>query len=307
MSFKGKVFYYLLKYRHILKGNLKREIVDFNTSIEKLRTDCDETAARLVKIPPEITIKEEANFKQFYAEWVIPNNAKSEKIVLYFHGGGFVMGNAKSHRGIVSGFSKFVGYKSLVFDYSLAPEFSGTRAVEDCTQIYKWLLDNGYKACNIAFVGDSAGGGIELGTILKLKDENIELPSCCVAFSPCTDATLSGESYKTRFKTDPCTPPGSSETYLSYYVGDEDPKNCYVSPLFGDLSNLPPTMIQVGNEDVLLDDSTRFAKRAHESGSDVYIKVWKGMFHCFPLLAPRFKEASKAMEEVKEFLDKYLG
>ncbi|MDD2402136.1 MAG: alpha/beta hydrolase [Clostridia bacterium] len=301
MSIKGQIMHILLRYRHLLKGNLKREVIDKTTSIEEQRRDCDKAAARLAKMPEGIKFIE-ADYKPIHAEWVVPARADEDKIILYFHGGGFVMGNAKSHRGIVSGFVKHLGIRALVFDYSLAPENPAPAAVNDAAAIYCWLLQQSYKPENIVFAGDSAGGGIELGTLLKLKDDGIPLPVACVAFSPCVDMTMSGESHKTRAKADPCTPEGMTETYLDYYVGEGNPKHPYVSPIFGNLAGLPPIMIQVGNDETLRDDSIMFAEKAKEAGVKVDIKVWKGMFHCFPLLAPMFREATEALNEVCIFI-----
>ena len=301
MSIRSRLIHIMMKNRHLLKGKLHREVIDKNTSIEKMRKDTDESAKRLCK-PIEGIEYIEADYKNLYAEWVVPENAPKDKVVLYFHGGGFVMGNAKSHRNIVGNFMKRLGLKALVFDYSLAPEFPAPRAINDSVAIYSWLLEEGYKAQNIVFAGDSAGGGILLATLLKCKDDGITLPKICAAFSPCTDMTMSGESHKSRKKADPCTPKGANETYLGYYVGKGDPKHPYASPLFGDLSGLPPMIIQVGNDETMRDDSTRFAEKAIKEGVEVKCKVWKGMFHCFPLLAPMFPEATQALDEVCEFI-----
>ncbi|MDO9492532.1 alpha/beta hydrolase [Acetobacterium sp.] len=305
MSTKAKIMHYTLKYRHFFKGQLRPEVIDKNTSIEKLRRDCDETAVRFFKQIPGITFKP-SDYPNFYAEWVEIDDAPEEKAVLYFHGGGFVMGNARSHRNIVGNFVKHLGIKALVFDYRLAPEHPAPAAVNDSAAIYSWLLEQGYQPEKIAFVGDSAGGGIALATLLKCKDNGIPLPGVCATFSPCIDMTISGESHKTRVKADPCTPKGANETYLGYYVGNGDPRHPYASPLFGDLTGIPPLIIQVGNNETLRDDSTRFAKKAKESGVEVEMKVWQGMFHCFPLLAPMFPEAIAAMEEVCQFVRKKL-
>jgi monoterpene epsilon-lactone hydrolase len=301
MSIKGRIMHIMLRYRHLLKGKLKREVIDKSTSIHQLRQDSEESATRLVKVPDGIVFIK-SDYNPLYAEWVVPQGADENKIILYFHGGGFVMGNAKSHRGIVSGFVKHLGIKALVFDYSLAPENPAPAAVNDSVAIYCWLLQQGYKSENIIFAGDSAGGGICLATLLKLKDDEIPLPAACVAFSPCVDMTMSGESHRTRVKADPCTPKGMTETFFDYYVGDGDPKHPYTSPLFGDLASLPPIMIQVGNDETLRDDSIMFAEKAKEAGVQVEIKVWKGMFHCFPLLAPMFREATEALNEVCIFI-----
>ena len=296
----------MMRNRHLLKGKLKPEVISKDTSIEQLRLDTDEAAKIYGKIPEGVSIQR-ADYEGCYAEWVIPEGAPSNLAILYFHGGGFVMGNARSHRGIVSGFMKRLGIRALVFDYRLAPEYPAPAAVNDSADIYRWLLKEGYKPENIAFAGDSAGGGVALGALLKLKDEGTPLPAAYAGFSPCVDMTISGESHRTRAKADPCTPEGMTQTYLGYYVGEGDPRHPYASPLFGDLSNLPPTIIQVGNDETLRDDSTRFAEKAKEAGVQVQIKVWKGMFHCFPLLAPMFPEATEALDEVCVFLRNQLN
>lgn len=306
MSIKGKLFHLMLRYRHLLKGQLRPEVIDKNTSIEKLRKECDEAAARLLKKTEGATYNQ-AEYSDLYAEWVNPENAPQDKVVLYFHGGGFVMGNARSHRNIVANFVKRLGVKALTFDYSLAPEKPAPAAVSDSVAIYTWLLKQGYKPEDIAFAGDSSGGGIQFGAMIKCKDDGLPLPAVCAAFSPCTDATLSGESVKTRRKADPCTPKGADETYLGYYVGKGDPKHPYTSPLFGDLHGLPPIIIQVGNDEMGRDDSVRFGEKAKQAGVEVKIKVWKGMFHCFPLLAPMFPEATDALNETCDFLREKLN
>lgn len=305
MSVKGKMIYFMMKNRHLLKGKIRREVIDKNTSIERLRFECDDAAERLAKMPDGVSF-EKADYQPVYAEWIAPEGADINKVLLYFHGGGFVMGSVKAHRCIVGNFVKTVGYKALLFDYHLAPEFPAPAAVNDSTAIYSWLLEQEYLPENIIFVGDSAGGGIEIATMLKLKDDGIPLPAACVAFSPSLDMTISGDSHKTRAKADPCTPKGATETYYDYYVGNGDPKHPYASPVLGDLSGLPPIMIHVGNDEVMRDDSTRFGEKADSSGVNIQVKVWKGMFHCFPLLAPMFSEATEAMKQVESFIKNHM-
>lgn len=301
MSFKAKCFHYFLKYRHLMKGSLKAEVISTDTNIGKMREDTEIMARRLVKSNEGVTY-EEAAFSEFYAEWVKVEGAPCDKAILYFHGGGFVMGSAHSHRNIVGNFCKRLNHNALVFDYRLAPEYPSPAAVIDGSNIYCWLLSKGFEPSNIIFAGDSAGAGIELSVLLKLKDDGVPLPKACVAFSPCTDMTLSGDSHYSREKKDPCTPKGANATYTQYYVGNGDPMHPYASPLFGTLEGLPSLLIQVGDNETLLDDSVRFAKKAKEAGVDVQIEVWPDMFHCFPLMSPMFKEADEAMERACQFV-----
>jgi acetyl esterase/lipase len=291
----------MMRHRHLLKGKIRREVITKSTSLDQLRRECDEAAERLGSVPEDIVI-EAVDSAPVYAEWIIPKGAEERKAILYFHGGCFVMGNAKSHRGIVGNFVNQVGYKALLFNYRLAPEFPAPAAVNDSAAIYRWVLEQGFEPEDVIFAGDSAGAGIEIGTLLKLRDDGVPLPAACVAFSPSLDMTISGESHRTRAKADPCTPKGASETYYDYYVGTGDPKNPYASPLFGDLTGLPPIMIHVGNDEVMRDDSTRFGERADSYGVEIHVRVWKGMFHCFPLLAPMFEEATEAMKQVSSFV-----
>lgn len=285
---------------------MKSPVITKSTSIEALRKEVEEGAEKFAK-PIEGIVYIESEYRGVYAEWVVPQNAPNDKVVLYFHGGGFIMGSARSHRNIVGGFVNKLGIKALVFDYSLAPEHPAPAAVIDSVRIYEWLLNEGYKPENIVFAGDSAGGGVELGTLLKIKADGLPMPCACAAFSPCTDMLLTGESHQTRAKADPCTPKGANETYLSYYVGGGDPKHPYASPLYGDLAGLPPIIIQVGNDETLRDDSTRFADKAKAAGVDITCKVWEGMFHCFPLLSPMFPEATEALDEVCSFIKKRIN
>lgn len=305
-SFKSKLFRFILRNRHLLKGHIKSPIIDFNTSIELLREDVRKSAAKMAKMPSGITVSP-ADFSGFYAEWVAPQNCKEDQAILYFHGSGFVMGTSIDHRALVAKFVARCGIKALVFDYSLAPEHPYPAAINDSVAIYLWMLKNGYRPEDIVFAGDSAGGCIALSTLLVLKDKNIPLPSAIVTFSPCTDLTCSGASHISKAKVDPATPLGATKTYTSYYIGDSDPTLPYMSPLFGELEGLPPIMIQVGEDETLLDDSVRFAQKAKKAGVETHLHVWEGMFHCFPLLAPMFPEATKAINEVCEFIHQHIA
>jgi monoterpene epsilon-lactone hydrolase len=305
-SFRSRVFRCMLKNRHLLKGHLKKEVITTETSLERLREDVRISAAKMTKMPEGIEIRP-ADFPRLYAEWVIPKDAKEEQVILYYHGSGFVMGTSRDHRGLVAKFCERCKVKALTFDYRLAPEHPFPAAVEDGLAIYQWLLEKGYKPENIIVAGDSAGGCIALSDLLLLRDENIPLTCAAVLFSPCTDLMMTGKSHITKAKADPATPKGASETYMNYYIGEGDPRNPYMSPLFADLAGLPPMMIQVGEDETLLDDSIRFAEKAETAGVKVRLHVWEGMFHCFPLLAPMFPEATAAMEEVCGFIKEYIG
>ena len=221
----------------------------------------------------------------------------TDKAIFYTHGGGYVTGNCVDHRMHVAKFVQATGVRALLYDYRLAPEHPFPAAMQDTLVAYRWLQDQKVLPENIIIVGESAGGGLCLASLLAIRDEGLPLPAAGVALSPWTDLTCSGASYRTNAKKD-ISALGSWEVWGSYYVGSNDPTNPWISPLYGDLHGLPPVLIVVGDHEILLDDSRQFAEKAKAAGVDVTLRVWKGMVHCFPLFAPMFPEASQAWAEI---------
>jgi monoterpene epsilon-lactone hydrolase len=168
------------------------------------------------------------------------------------------------------------------------------------------LLAQGVSSCNIVFVGDSAGGGLALATLLALRDKGIPLPGAAVALSPWTDLRCTGESYRSNARK--ClAPEGTWTAFSKHYVGDHDPGAPLVSPLHGDLHGLPPMLIVAGGDEILRDDATGFADKARAAGVDVTLRVGKGMFHCYPVCAPLFPEATRAMGEICAFINRHVA
>jgi epsilon-lactone hydrolase len=218
-----------------------------------------------------------------------------------------VVGSCPAHRSIVAKFVKGSDLGALLFGYRLAPEHPFPAALDDAVAAYRWLLAQEVSPSQIVFVGDSAGGGLALATLIALRDQNLPLPAAAVALSPWTDLKCSGESYRTKLKVDPATWPGSWEVFSKYYAKDQDPGLPWISPLYGDLTGLPPILIYVGTDEILLSDSTRFAEKAQAHGVDVTLKVGEGMFHCFPVCAPLFREATQAMAEIAIFIKTHIA
>jgi acetyl esterase/lipase len=168
------------------------------------------------------------------------------------------------------------------------------------------LLAQGIDSRNILIMGESAGGGLCLATLLAIRDQNLPLPAGAVALSPWTDLKLTGTSYRTRRNV--CiSPQGMSMVCSKYYVGDHDPEEPWISPFYGDLKGLPPVFINVGDYETMLDDSTRFAEKAKAAGVDMTLRIGEKMVHCYPLLAPLFPEATQAMNEIFAFIRARLG
>lgn len=303
-SLKSKIILSLVRNRHLFKFRLKPEVVDASFDVGKFRGELDKTSARLNKIPADIKV-ERMQIGGMYAEWIIPEGADPDKIVMYIHGGGFISGSCLTHRMHVIKFARLCGAKMLLFDYRLAPEHPFPAAVEDCLSAYGWLLNQGYQPSNIIVMGESAGGTLTLSTLVALKDQGIELPRAAVSISPVTDLTCQADSFRTNFKND-IAPMGSWTVWTGFYIAGNDPHHPWLSPLMADLTGLPPVMIYVGTYEIHLDDARNFAVKAQKSGVEVTLRVCEGMVHAFPLLAPLFPEATQAMDDIGTYIRGHL-
>ncbi len=308
-SLQSRLIIFVIRNRHLLRFRLKRDAWDWNTSIPDFRRQC-EAGARRMNLPDGIevlpvTIDGVSGIANRQAEWLIPDGAMKDKVILYTLGGGYVSGSCTDHRAMVAKITKGSGVRTLLFDHRLAPEDPFPAALDDTVTVYRWLLAQSNSPSNIIIAGDSAGGGLCLATLLALRDQGLPLPSAAVALSPWTDLALTGESYQKKLDTS-IDPPGMSTVCSKYYVGENDPRLPLISPLYGDLRGLPPLFICVGTHETMLDDSTCFAEKAKAAGVDVTLRVWEGMVHCFPLMAPLFPEATQALAETSEFIRAHL-
>lgn len=228
-----------------------------------------------------------------------------DKIILQLHGGGYVGAMRNAYRmfaGLYAEVSR--GMSVLTIDYRVAPENPYPAALEDAYAAYLWLLEQGWYSEQIILAGDSAGGGLAMALCHYLRDQGKELPCGIVAMSPWTDLTASGESYDTNYEKDPLF--GKTRDSLIYnkeYVGDHDPMDAYISPMFGDFRGFPPMLIQVGSYEMLLSDSVDVAAKARGQGVKVRLSIYEGMFHIFQMAAKLLPESRKAWAEIGRFLD----
>lgn len=303
-SFKSQAFNFIIRNRHLLRGKLHKEVFESEDAILPFREMCEKGTVRPSSLPAGISVREEV-IEGINSEWITPNSAASEKIIMYVHGGGYVSGSCNDHRAFVAKFAEYCGYTCLVYEYGIAPENPYPAAIEDSVKVYRWLLTNGYKPENILIAGESAGGGLCLAILLKLKELNINQPIAAVAISPWTDLTCSSKSYKSKNKVS-VAPLNSWFVFGKAYYGNNNPENPFISPLFGDLTGLPPIFINAGTDDELYDDGKRFYTKAKKSGVDATFRSGVGMIHCYPFFAPFFKEATEAMTEISEFVKKQL-
>ena len=302
-SLRSRAIIFLLKHRHWFSFKLWAEVIDFDSSVAQMRVKVEKSAAKMGKMPEGMEAVP-ADMQDPAGEFIRYTNSSNDRMILYFHGGGYVMGSCKSHRGIVAKFVKGTGVNALCFEYRLAPEHPFPAALDDAAAAYRWLLEQGMDPSRIVFMGDSAGAGLALAALLAFKEQGLPQPAGAAVMSPWTDVACTGESYQ---KTDPLAPKGSFSVYGKYYAGDHDKTNPLVSPLYGNLEGLPPLFLSVGERERVLDDSVRFAEKAKQAGVDAALKVGVGMVHCYPVLSPLFPEAREAMDEICAWVKNRLG
>jgi acetyl esterase/lipase len=235
-------------------------------------------------------------------EWVIPAGVESGRIIYYLHGGAYNAGSARSHRALAANIAAAAQARALVIDYRLAPEHPYPAALEDAISAYQWLLQKDISPKNIAVVGDSAGGGLTIALLIALRERGIPLPAAAAVMSPWTDLTASGESWQNNAHQDYLINAQKLKTAARLYLGDAEPHDPLASPLYGDLHGLPPLLIQVGCEEILLSDSTRLAENARRAGVEVTLEIWEGMQHVWHFAANILPEARQAIEKIGQFI-----
>jgi acetyl esterase/lipase len=279
-----------------------------NLSIPEMRRKSDESA-RFLRPPRGVAIQSVAA-GSVPAEWIIPQGAPQDSVLLYFHGGGFIFCSLKTHRAMVARLALAGGTRALSVDYRLAPEHPFPAAPDDCLAAYRWLVQSGISPQRIVVAGDSAGGNLALVLLLTLRAAGEPLPAAAVCLSPATDLAWTGESMRTKAGVDPIFPQGASSplanSIQSDYVRSEDPRNPFLSPLYGDWHGMPPILLQVGENEILLDDSRRLADKVRAAGGQVAITVWPGLWHVFQVNAPLLPEANQSINQIGAFINRLL-
>jgi epsilon-lactone hydrolase len=239
------------------------------------------------------------------AAWIIPPGLETSRVILYLHGGGYNSGSITSHLPLTGSLALTAKTRVLAIDYRLAPEHTYPAAVEDAVAAYRWLLEHLVEAKQIVVAGDSAGGGLTLSLLLSLRDKGLPLPAAAVCLSPWTDLTCTGESWTTNAKADFRLKKTSTVKAAKLYLGDADTRLPLASPLYADPAGLPPLLIQVGSDEVLLSDSTLFAEKARLAGVDVTLETWKGMQHEWQYVASMLPEARQAIERIGKYIQRH--
>ncbi|MCI0336672.1 MAG: alpha/beta hydrolase [Acidobacteria bacterium] len=276
-----------------------------NMSVEELRTTYDYIGQQL-PMPHGVSV-EKVDAGGVKAEWVRAKNARTDSVILYFHGGGYVIGSTASHRHLIAALCQSSEMAALALDYRLAPEASFPAAVDDAVSAYEWLLQQDIAPVRIAIAGDSAGGGLTVATMLALRDRDIPLPVAGVCISPWVDLTCTAESIGTKAAADPIVTREMIAFMAQAYLKGQDAKNPLASPLFADLHGLPPLLIQVGTDEALLDDSRHLEARAKEAGVAVTLEVWDEMVHVWHYFFPVLSEGREAIDRIGKFVQSHTG
>lgn len=254
---------------------------------------------------PDHLEAERIHMENFEMEKLTWKDSTSRWVVLHLHGGGYVGAMRKHYKQMAGLYSEVGGGATVItVDYRVAPEYTFPAALEDALTAYEWILDQGYSNDQIILAGDSAGGGLAMALVHALKASWRKLPAGIVAMSPWTDVTCSGSSYKDNYEIDPVF--GNERAELVFenpYVGDADPRDPRISPLFGDFYGFPPMLIQVGTDEMLLSDSISVAEKAKSAGVKVRLSVYNGMFHVFQMAGTIMDESKQAWAEVKRFFE----
>lgn len=289
--------------KEIRKTLVKDSLESINTPIVQKRKEWDDYA-KSIAIPKGITVTEES-IEGIFCLWLRSQTPLDDYVLVYMHGGGLTEGSVFTAREWTARITKQTQIPVLSVDYRLAPENPYPAALEDMLSIYKHLLSIGYNSNKIFFAADSTGCNLALSTLIELRDAGEFLPAATIFISPSVDLTSSGESLETRFAVEPLVTVEAIALCAKQYAQEIELSSPCVSPLFADLSNLPNTLIQVGDHEILLSDSIRLHEAILKVGGKAKLDIWEDMWHVWHYF-PDLPEAQKALEDISKFLNPFL-
>lgn len=286
---------------HALVERLRARPFDADTRpVPDLREGFEKFAADFAD-PPAVD-REAVDAGGVYAEWSRPRETRTGGVLVYLHGGGFTIGSVPAYRDLSARLAVGTDCDVLTVEYRLAPEHRFPAALDDAVAAYTWALEQA-GGRPVVVAGDSAGGGLTLSTALVARDRGIAAPTGLALISPLLDLAHTGRSVEANASIDPIVTPAGSHAYAVRYLGEDgDPFTPLASPLFADLAGLPPTYVQVGTAECLLDDALRVARRLRDAGVDTDLDVWPDMLHIMPFFASRVPEADRALQAVVDFV-----
>lgn len=255
-----------------------------------------------VQLPADIT-REAVSADGAACEWLIPQNSPQDRVLLYLHGGGFVLGMTHLHLQMMAYMAQKMGIRVLMVDYRVAPDYPFPASLDDCVTAYRWLLKQGIPAQHIEIAGDSAGGNLTITTLMKLRDSGDPLPAAAACLSPVIDMTNREAAFKDVY--DQILHPRAAKIYNQSYVANNDPQNPLISPAFGNWRNLPPLLVHAGDAEILRGDAVRIEQLAKEAGVDVRLEIYPGMWHVWQINLA-LPQAVESLNDIAQFLKSHI-
>ena len=275
-------------------------------SAEEVRARVERTWGNLTAEPGGIDYLE-IEVAGLPALWAVPKGSAEDRVILGLHGGGFVSGSIYTHRKLFGHLAKAVGVRALLTDYRQTPAHSHPAPLEDTTAAYRWLLDQGVDAGHIAVIGDSSGGGLSVSTMLRARELGLPVAAAVMLLSPWVDMAVSSHTYESNRETEEFFFKEGVQALAGMFLGGTDPTDPLASPLYADLSGLPPTYIQVGGDETMLGDSLQLEENARKAGVDVRVDVFPGQLHTFQMAAGNVPESDDAIGKLAAWVRPKLG
>lgn len=280
--------------RYAVKPRLSSERYDLSRSRQGLERSMSKR-----RVPADVRITP-VNHPAIRGEWQTPSST-SDRCILYLHGGGYAVGSPRVYRGMTARLAELAGARVFALDYRLAPEHPFPAALEDAVNAYEWLLGQGIEPAHLSVAGDSAGGGLALAMLLRLRDSQRPLPASAVVFSPFADMLATGRSVRENSERCSMFNGAAVPRAASVYLQGQDGCSPLASPVYGDYRGLPPLAIYVSDSEVLRDDGCRVAEKADKAGVSVQLNIWKNQPHAWPAFYPLLPEAEQCLRETGDF------
>lgn len=269
-------------------------------SVEESRGRYD-SIAPMFPMAPDVTTTPQT-IEGVRCEWSATPLAHADRVVLYLHGGGYVGGSVASHRHLAAEVGRAAGVRALAVDYRLAPEHPLPAAVDDALAVYRHLLNNGRRSCDIAIAGDSAGGGLTVATLLAAKAAGLPQPACAYCISPWVDLECVGQSMVSQASEEPMVVRAQLLQFAGLYLNGASPRTALAAPMYGEFAGLAPLLIQVGSAEVLMDDAVRLARAAGAARVPVQLEIWPEMIHVWHFFHRTLTDARRALAQAGTFV-----